>query len=414
MAASEHVLVWKFGGSSGSVDVPDGVDVILGRGTPAAVTDVRTSRRQVLVRRNGGRVTVRALGLNPAIVQPDTYMMRQDAEPVVLNVGDTVCLLCDGTYPFTLQKKPAAAAAQAPPAAVWQWRADDGWKDYAPAVCERVEEAWRQKKDRVDIDTERFVDLKMLLQRRKDDPSKRREVRRFRPPTSAVPSAPAHPPKVLQVQKPKPHPATTGAAAGGVGPLSKCVVHFLDKDEYAENAALCRQAEQLGARMTPTVKDVTHFVVSQRCAESNSRVSALVVTYQEAGTAPVVTPDWLRASVSKHLLCDAAPYAVNMQNYGQPPAKMARTDASSSTSASAPSASDGKGSGKGVRWFWKRDDGGWEPYAPAVASKIEAAYNNMDATRVVIDKQRYIDLLCMKQRHHISEDLERDVKREVW
>ena len=191
-------LEWKFGGAEGRVALPVGREVVLGRGAPAAVQDTRTSRRQVAVTAAAdGVVRVRALGLNPALVAPDTFLVRQDAAPAVLPVGGTLCLLCDGTYPFVLRRDaPAPAPKPKPtpapaPAPRWQWRADDGWCDYAAAVAARLEDARRRGVARVDIDRERFVDVPALLQRRKDDPSKRREVRRVAPSVSAAAAAAA-------------------------------------------------------------------------------------------------------------------------------------------------------------------------------------------------------------------------------
>ena len=66
-------------------------------------------------------------------------------------------------------------------------------------------------------------------------------------------------------------------------------------------------------------------------------------------------------------------------------------------------------------WYWRADDGSWTPYSDALSRKIESVYAHpeSDETRVVIDKLRYVDLVMMKQRHHINDDLERDIKREV-
>ena len=140
-------------------------------------------------------------------------------------------------------------------------------------------------------------------------------------------------------------------------------------------------------------------------------------------------------------LCDTAPFRVSVpdsslntddveestSNKVEPPAKAARrqnsttldsffsTPSSSSAAASKSKSSDGDGKDEKVVWYWRRDDGGWEPYSDVLSRKIEAAFKSPDSDeyRVVIDKKRYVDLSRMKQRHHVSEDLERDIKREV-
>ena len=392
-------LEWKFGGEAGRVALPaDGSEVVLGRGAPAAVQDVRASRRQVAVAvGRDGAVRVRALGLNPALVEPDTFLVRQAPAPAVLPVGGTLCLLCDRTYPFTLR-----AAPKPKPTARWQWRADDGWCDYAAPVAARLEAARRSGTARVDIDSERFVDVPALLQRRKDDPSKRREVRRVllspaAPPPAAAPAVVPH----------KSSASTTSKALDG------CVVHFVDADDFRAESALCAQAEALGAQLVAAVKGVTHFVVAPATAAASTRVQALLRSLAEAGTGvPVVAPEWLRECVRTQTVCPTAPYAVA----APPPAKAARRTIDSLFGApAAPAAAAATAGHKRVVWYWRADDGSWTPYSDALSRKIESVYAHpeSDETRVVIDKLRYVDLVMMKQRHHINDDLERDIKREV-
>ena len=46
----------------------------------------------------------------------------------------------------------------------WQWQGDDKeWVDYAQRVCDKLEEA-RESKSKVRVDSQRFVDLKTMLQ----------------------------------------------------------------------------------------------------------------------------------------------------------------------------------------------------------------------------------------------------------
>lgn len=396
--------------------LPVGREVVLGRGAPAAVRDTRTSRRQVAVTAAAdGVVRVRALGLNPALVAPDTFLVRQDAAPAVLPVGGTLCLLCDGTYPFVLRRdapapapKPKPKPTPAPaPAPRWQWRADDGWCDYAAAVAARLEDARRRGVARVDIDRERFVDVPALLQRRKDDPSKRREVRRVAPSVSAAAAAGA-------ANAAAPSHKSTSSSSTSSTPLDGCVVHFVDADDFRAESALCKRAEQLGAQMVAAVKGVTHLVVAPATAAASTRVQALLRSLAEAGAGvPVVSPAWLRECVRTQTVCPTAPYAVT----APPPAKAPRRTIDSLFGAPAPAAAPAAApkTQKRVVWYWRADDGSWTPYSDALSRKIEGVFARpeSDETRVVIDKLRYVDLVLMKQRHHINDDLERDIKREV-
>eukprot|EP01102_Stenamoeba_stenopodia_P011757 TRINITY_DN362_c3_g6_i2.p1 TRINITY_DN362_c3_g6~~TRINITY_DN362_c3_g6_i2.p1 ORF type:complete len:356 (+),score=99.20 TRINITY_DN362_c3_g6_i2:2078-3145(+) len=60
----------------------------------------------------------------------------------------------------------------------WQWQGDDKeWVDYVQRVADKLEEA-RESKTKVRVDSQRFVDLKALLQCRYDQSGRKRPVRR--------------------------------------------------------------------------------------------------------------------------------------------------------------------------------------------------------------------------------------------
>jgi len=60
----------------------------------------------------------------------------------------------------------------------WSWMADSGWVEYDKAMCEKIETAHKAGNKKMDVDTERYIDLENMLQRRKDDPTKRRAIKR--------------------------------------------------------------------------------------------------------------------------------------------------------------------------------------------------------------------------------------------
>ena len=66
----------------------------------------------------------------------------------------------------------------------WFWLGDssagsqDTWIEYDSKTSELLENGHKAGLARVEVDSERFVDIKNLLQRRYDDPNKRRTVKR--------------------------------------------------------------------------------------------------------------------------------------------------------------------------------------------------------------------------------------------
>lgn len=92
----------------------------------------------------------------------------------------------------------------------WYWQQDDSsWVEYDRQKASEIEDAFAAGKRRVRIDSERFIDLPNLLQRRFDDESKRRLVKREGPkPAARLP----------------PPTATATAALGGASLLSSLMV----------------------------------------------------------------------------------------------------------------------------------------------------------------------------------------------
>jgi len=67
---------------------------------------------------------------------------------------------------------------------VWSWEGDpdtkgkETWNVYTDTLNQKFEKAFKKGQKKVKIDSERFLDLKNMSQRRYDDPNKRRRVKR--------------------------------------------------------------------------------------------------------------------------------------------------------------------------------------------------------------------------------------------
>jgi len=60
----------------------------------------------------------------------------------------------------------------------WNWQSDHGWLTYDAKLIAKLEKAYENGDDEVKVDDERYIDLKAMLQRRYDDNTKRRPVKR--------------------------------------------------------------------------------------------------------------------------------------------------------------------------------------------------------------------------------------------
>lgn len=78
------------------------------------------------------------------------------------------------------------------------WYSDNGWKVYSDEQSAKLEKALAKKKGVKKIDDTRLVDLEAMVQRRIDDPAKKRSVKRVSvvapsPPAPVPAPAPAAP-----------------------------------------------------------------------------------------------------------------------------------------------------------------------------------------------------------------------------
>ena len=368
--------------------------VSVGRGDLEA-SDRRCSRRQVTVARKAGPAfTVTAHGVNPSLVtRPDgSRVVLRAGESADVSVGDSVSLLCDGTHTFVLrERRPAEAGkAEPPPLPRWSWLDDGGWVEYPEALERKLEAAYEAKEKSCPVDAERFVDLVSMEQKRCDNPTKRRKVKREVRAQSAT--------------------ATATAAAAAV------VIHFAkwsDVTFFLAKELEARKDVQLAKAMTPAV---TH-VVAPRAPEDQKKAASLLAGAEAHGAA-VVTYKWVEEYARAWKLPDPKKYA-----FSAPAGVKAKETANAqpspqkrkvTTAESAPAVVVRPG--EYVVWMWRKDDGTFEEYKKEVSDKIERAYQitGPDAPRTVdIGGKWYVDLMTLVQRVHGIDDIERQVMRET-
>ena len=111
------------------------------------------------------------------------------------------------------QRPRGAAGTAAAPAGRWEWGDGRGstarWRAYSPTTAARLEAgfgAWRSASgpSRVEVDSERYVDMQAMKQCRVDNPNMTRQVRRQSPPSPAALRHVAAAPAALRSAVPSP------------------------------------------------------------------------------------------------------------------------------------------------------------------------------------------------------------------
>lgn len=357
--------------------------VDVGRGD-LEVNDKKCSRRQVTVAPGAGSAfTVTAHGVNPSLVSRSdgTRVILRAGESAEVSVGDRVSLLCDGTHTFVLKERKEAQEPPPPPPK-WSWLDDDGWVEYSEALERKLEAAYKAKEKECLVDAERFVDLASMEQKRRDNPTKRRKVKREERAQNAA----------------------------------SAVIHFAkwsDVPFFLGTQLEARKDVQLARDMTPAV---TH-VVAPKAPEDQKRAAALLAGAESHGAA-VVTYKWVEEYARAWRLPDSKKYAFSVQAGAKAPLgaqspqkrKEKKVDTSPSTQAVM------MRPGEYAVWMWRKDDGTFEEYRKEVSDKIERAYQitGPDAPRTVdIGGKWYVDLMECMQRIHGIDDIERQVIRET-
>ena len=126
----------------------------------------------------GGGVAALPVAALPAEPEPQAIAAEPEPQPAPLPVAQPAPLAVAQPAP---QPQPQAAAARLVPR--WEWK-DDGeqWKAYAEPVAGQLEEAYQSGGRHVDVDADRYVDPKKMIQKRWEDASKWRHVRRLEVP----------------------------------------------------------------------------------------------------------------------------------------------------------------------------------------------------------------------------------------
>eukprot|EP01116_Phalansterium_solitarium_P005995 TRINITY_DN18306_c0_g1_i1.p1 TRINITY_DN18306_c0_g1~~TRINITY_DN18306_c0_g1_i1.p1 ORF type:complete len:810 (+),score=221.49 TRINITY_DN18306_c0_g1_i1:227-2656(+) len=285
----------------------------------------------------------------------------------------------------------------------WFWQSDNGWVQYNDKSSQNLEKAfWDLAVNDVKMDDERFVDLKNFFQRRYDDPSKIRPVKRevngkndhnrhqTRPtPAASAPAAATSAPASSAAPTP---------AANKEDVLSGVVFFFADDDDADDT--LLEQIEEHGAFVVSQFsRRVTHVVcdpANVTAAHSSARFHVPVAFIQDS---------------IKH--CRKA----DEKAYGQ----ASSSSSSLTTSASAPAVSSSSSASRFAaaepqdddeplgEWSWQSDNG-WLKYDVALNKKLEAAYANGDA-EVRVDNERFIDIPAMLQKRYDDKTKRRAVRR---
>jgi hypothetical protein len=192
----------------------------------------------------------------------------------------------------------------------WQWRSDTDWVEFDATRAAALEAAFAAGTPlQVPVDKERYVDIPNMLQRRYDDPMKRREVRRIAGP--ALPAAPAcsvfitpqmklfeQSVFVLLVSLPKKREKLVKdiSAAGGLvaALLSNKATHVVcSENELKSFPEQVKQALSLGI---PIVS--TEFILDSITEEIMQDQSQYLLSCSKPGAAAAVVPQASPAAVA--------------------------------------------------------------------------------------------------------------------
>lgn len=169
----------------------------------------------------------------------------------------------------------------------WLWLGDDKttWNEYNSRISEKIEEAHKAGKTKVRVDTQRFVDLQDMVQRRYDLSGKDRPVKRV-----------------------------VSSSAATSGNLFEGLIFFLLGSFSTPKEKLSASIDSEGGLIAWGFhKRVTHVICNP--AESSSVMKHLAHIAKEAKKhdIPVLSEDFISASISKRKLLDVDDFTVSIQ-----------------------------------------------------------------------------------------------------
>ncbi|KAH3764244.1 hypothetical protein Pelo_3891 [Pelomyxa schiedti] len=442
----------------------------IGRSSLPNITDKRCSRKQVSINvLPNGKLSLKVLGVNPSsYTKPNgDFTVLAKGKEATLEIDDRLCLLCDGSYPFKITKAPektayksapplsstsvtpankqtggnqgfqqtpsALSSCAAPPnhstvqmpdteKANWYWLSDDGWKIYSDEQSDIIESGFLADEKKVDIDSERFVDLVESVQRRIDDPSKQRKVKRE---VTAVPTSAQRSTSSVVVDKifsglafhypgeaPRALITSIESRGGSLFRDWKPSVSYVlvEPSSSYKHTALLRTASRGGSKIVSPafidkciasnrVVEISPFIVALEAPKPVTSVTTSTTSTTAYGSAQIDEP-----------IPRKRPPVDEQHDQQQAIDEIPREPPRKTLQIPKPTATTSK-----IVWSWRSDDPEtWIPYDPKISTKIEAAYNTSGKDtieRVMVDKTRYIDLRNLKQKHTNAPLLERDVKR---
>ncbi|EFA81232.1 hypothetical protein PPL_06071 [Heterostelium album PN500] len=242
--------------------------------------------------------------------------------------------------------------------AVWSWKSDSGWAIYDEATMKQIEDSYVQGKKRFQVDDDRYIDFEYNAQRRYDDPSKMRPVRR-------------------EDKLANNNSSSSGSSGTSTPPPS---------------------VKPIKIATTPTTPTKATGT-SSSSSNSNSNASS---NYNTSSN--------FNSSNSNSGNSGNSLYFKKTNN---------STSSSSSSSSSSSKTRDvdsvqAKGMGK---WKWSADDGQWHDYTADINELIESAYVNAPPVNEQIvtirGEKKIIDFIAFVQRRFDDRDKRRPIKRVV-
>eukprot|EP01114_Cavostelium_apophysatum_P017118 TRINITY_DN5010_c0_g1_i1.p1 TRINITY_DN5010_c0_g1~~TRINITY_DN5010_c0_g1_i1.p1 ORF type:complete len:839 (+),score=296.05 TRINITY_DN5010_c0_g1_i1:94-2610(+) len=286
----------------------------------------------------------------------------------------------------------------------WSWQSDNGWVAYDEDATKKFEAAFQKKQKTVKVDDERFIDLKNMYQRRKDDPSKIRPVERKavkKSSTKAVKTAPkpavvssatsssASPPAKTKAVKSDDEVKESKQEETSKGPSDYFdgLIFYFMKDPPGLQS-LAEQIEDAGGNVRSRFDTkVTHVVTDEEL--DSSQLDEITSKMK------IVTAAFVKDSIKKGKKMSESDYAQFAGTAGKK-RKKSTSDSEEET---------------GIVWQWK-DDAEWKDYDSATSKKIEQAYQAKES-EVKVDNARFVDFGAMVQRRYDDKSKRREVKRVV-